>query len=83
MVIKCAHINTNQIGVTKLMLKRIDLVVAAFEMKDGSFELWTLSPNIFTTAMRDSGSQNHEGRVGLVSRSVFHESGTHAGAVQP
>lgn len=43
-VIKCAAPATDSVGVTYQMLERLDAVIGAFQLDDGSFELWSLSP---------------------------------------
>jgi hypothetical protein len=76
-VIKCAARNTNSIGVTYLMLERLHSVVGAFEQTNGSFNVISLPVTVFTANQRPSRSQGaSEGKVGLVSRSVFESKGT-------
>src|SRR6476646_2514351 len=53
-VIKCANIETQSVGVTYRMLERLDRVVAAFRLDEDSFELWAVSPTDFRSAMRES-----------------------------
>ncbi len=70
-VIKCAGKNTTSVGVTHEMLERLDLVLAAFQHKDGSYDVYSLSPEEYRTQMRESRSSGAEGRIGLVSKTVF------------
>jgi hypothetical protein len=71
-VLKSASARTNSVGVTYLMLDRVEEIVAAFQRDDGSFELYRLSANAFRAEMRPTGSLGpSHGRVGVVSRSVF------------
>lgn len=74
--LKSAAQNTTSIGVTYLMLNRVDEVVAAFEQPDGTFAIFALSSAAFRSAMRPTRSKGPSaGRVGIVRRSVFEESG--------
>ena len=73
-VIKCAHANTQDIGVTYRMLERIDKVIAAFEQDSGAYRLYCLTPAQFGKNMRPTASRGPAaGRVGLVRKSVFLE----------
>lgn len=74
-VIKCAGRNTTSVGVTYGMLDSLDLVLAAFQHRDGSFDVYALAPDEYRRHMRDSRSGGAEGRVGLVTRKVFEEHG--------
>jgi hypothetical protein len=83
-VIKCARPNTNSVGVTYLMLKRLDEIVGAFELDDGSFEVWALTPSQYQQSMRATASKGPSaGRVGLVTKVVFEERGRSLGRVRP
>jgi len=78
--LKSAAQHTTSIGVTYLMLNRVDEVVAAFELSDGTFDVFVLSSAAFRSAMRPTRSKGSSaGRVGIVRRSVFEESGRHIG----
>ena len=74
-VIKCAGKNTTSVGVTYTMLDELDLVLAAFQHKDGSFDVYALAPDEYRQHMRDSRSSGADGRVGLVTKKVFEERG--------
>lgn len=71
--IRTARLGNNQVGVLYDMLKRVQFVIAAFEIAPNDFELLSLSPEIFQSAMRDS--KTGKGRVGLVQKKVFAEKG--------
>lgn len=76
-VIKCAASATDSVGLTFKMLDRLDSVIGAFQLDDGSFELWSLSPEKFRQAMRDTRSRGSAaGKVGLVRRDIFEKSGS-------
>jgi len=79
-VIKCANVETQSVGVTYRMLERLDRIIAAFGVDDGSFELWALSPVEFRSAMRES--RTSAGKVGLVERSFFERHGKPLGRVR-
>jgi hypothetical protein len=82
-VIKCAAIATDSVGVTFKMLDRLDSVIAAFQLDDGYFELWSLSADTFRQEMRDTRSKGAaKGKVGLLRRNVFENRGTSLGKVQ-
>jgi hypothetical protein len=71
-VIKCAAVDTNSVGVTYQMLERIGRVFGAFELEDGSFEVWSLSSTAYKAAMTPTRSQGASaGKVGIVKKSVF------------
>ncbi len=70
-VIKCAGENTTSVGVIYDMLDEIDVVLGAFQHKDGSFDVYALSPDAFREHARDSKSAGAGGRVGLVSKQIF------------
>jgi hypothetical protein len=79
-VLKSAALDTNSVGVTYLMLERIDEVVAALEREDGAFDIYTLSASAFRSAMGPTRSKGpSSGRVGVVRRSVFESQGHHLG----
>ena len=82
-VIKCAAPATNSVGVTYRMLARLDVIIAAFQQGDATFELWSMTPEQFCLTMRETRSQDAAaGKVGLVSRRVFEQSGRHVGTVR-
>jgi hypothetical protein len=75
-VLKSAAPHTNSIGVTYLMLNRVDEVVAALQREDGAFDLYALSAAAFKAAMSPTRSKGASaGRVGVVRRSVFETDG--------
>jgi len=58
------------------LLDRLDSVIGAFQLDDGSFEIWSLSPEKFRQEMRDTRSKGSAaGKVGIVRRDVFEKSG--------
>jgi len=74
-VIKCAGKNTTSVGVVYDMLERLDTVLAAFQHKDGYFDVYSLPAAEFAKHARDSRSAGADGNVGLVTKKVFVESG--------
>jgi hypothetical protein len=75
-VIKCAAKNTNSVGVTFHMLDVLDSIIGAFQLDDGSFELWSLSAEEFRKEMRDTRSKGSAaGKVGIVRRDFFEKGG--------
>lgn len=78
--LKSAAPGTKSVGVTYLMLDRIDEVVAALQREDGAFDLYSLSAAAFRSAMTPTRSKGaSSGRVGIVRRSVFESQGRHLG----
>ena len=76
-VIKCAAAKTDSVGVTLNMLGHLDSVIGAFQLDDGSFELWTLSAAKFREAMRNTRSKGAAaGKVVLVRKRSFELGGT-------
>jgi hypothetical protein len=68
-VIKCARVTTPSIGVTYKMLDRLDGILAALELEDGSYDLFLLTPDIFRENMSPTRSRGSSaGRVGMLSR---------------
>jgi hypothetical protein len=81
-VIKCAAAATDSVGVSFKMLDRLEVVLAAFQHVDGSFEIWTITPAVFRDHMRDTRSKGASaGKVGLVRRKVFQSEGNSLGRV--
>jgi hypothetical protein len=74
-VIKCAGKNTTSVGVTYTMLDSLDLILAAFQHKDGSFDVYSLGSDAYRQHMRDSRSRGADGTVGLVTKKVFEQHG--------
>jgi hypothetical protein len=72
--IRTARQGNNQVGVLYAMLGRVQAVIAAFEVAPNKYELYSLSPETYREAMRDS--KTGKGRVGLVQRKAFVEKGT-------
>ncbi len=77
--IRTARQGNKQVGVLYDMLPRVQSVIAAFETAPKEFELISLSPEVFQSAMRDSNTG--KGRVGLVNKKVFDEQGKPVGRV--
>jgi hypothetical protein len=71
-VIKCAKLRNNNIGVTFKMQGAVHEIVAAFEVTSGLFEVFTLPINIFIDHQRQSKSGGEGAhQVGQVSKAVF------------
>ena len=71
-VIKCARSSTTNVGVSYQMLKRLDAVIGSFETEGGIYELYEMTPEMFTRNMRPTRSKGaSSGRVGIVSKSIF------------
>lgn len=71
-VIKCARTSTKSVGVPYHMLKRLDAVIGSFETEAGSYELYEMTPEMYTKNMRPTRSKGaSSGRVGIVRKSIF------------
>ena len=70
--IRCAKRTTTDVGVTFLMLERVDCIIGAFEKDDGAYQLIEMTPALYKLEMRDS---KQEGKVGLVRRTTFEKRG--------
>jgi hypothetical protein len=68
-VLKSASPRTTSIGITTLMLERLEVILAAFEDGRGVAQLYELSPETFRRFMYDSRSASAAGgRVKLMRR---------------
>lgn len=82
-VVKCAGPRTNSVGVTYLMLDRLEKVIAAFQQDDKAFAVFSLPASIFKQEMRETRSQGSSaGRVGLVAKRVFEKQGKSLGIIR-
>ncbi len=81
-VIKCAHVKNNSVGVTYLMLEQLDAVIGAFEIETGEYDIWSLPSDIYRAEMTGTRSTGPSaGKVGNVKRTVFQTYGTALGRV--
>jgi hypothetical protein len=82
-VIKCARFGTPSIGVTYKMLDRLDGILGAFELNDGSYDLFLLGPDAFRENMSATQSMGSSaGKVGMVAKRVFVQRGHSRGNVR-
>jgi hypothetical protein len=82
-VIKCAAVATDSVGVTYKMLEKLDAVIGAFQIGSDSFELWSLNPKQFEAAMRETKSRGASaGKVAIVRKGVFLSHGKPLGRVR-
>jgi len=58
LVIKCAHKNVPEIGVSLAMLKRIDGIIAVLEDKNEKYTLYKVSPQWYRGNMKSSRSKS-------------------------
>ncbi len=80
--IRCAHSNTNTVGVTYQMLDRIDSVIAALENDSGEFDLFKVTPAEYKEQERPTSSKGSSaGRVGMVRTSFFRKNGKSMGII--
>jgi hypothetical protein len=81
--VKTAKERTRSVGVTYLVLDRVDDVYAGWEVSPNTFQVWSLPAPLFRSNMRPTASQGpSSGRVGLVSRMTFERFGHRVGTVQ-
>ena len=82
-MIKCARVDTPSIGVTYKMLDHLDGILGAFELEDGSYDLFLLGPEAFRENMSATHSRGASaGKVGMVTKDVFLELGRSRGSVR-
>jgi hypothetical protein len=78
--VKTAKSRTRSVGVTYLVLNRVDDVYAGWETNAGEFEVWSLPASLFKSNMRPTASRGPSaGRVGIVNRATFEQFGRRAG----
>ncbi|TCV23595.1 hypothetical protein [Vibrio crassostreae] len=81
-VIKCAKVDTDSVGVTYKMLERLDFVIGAFQQESGEFELFQLPVSFFERHMRATASKGAaKGKVGIVRQTVFEDRGKNLGSI--
>jgi hypothetical protein len=79
-VIHCARLKTNTVGVTRRMVEKLQAVLGAFEREDGSYAVYRLPMQIYRDHMKPSRSHGKKAEnVFLVDRKVFEEHGFHVG----
>ena len=82
-VIKCAAKATSSVGVSFKMLNHLDSILGAFQLDDGSFELWSLPPDKFRQEMSDTRSHGPSaGKVGIVRKVSFEKGGILLGRIR-
>jgi hypothetical protein len=65
------------------MLDKLDAVIGAFQLDEGSFDLWSLNPKQFQSTMRQTRSRGSAaGKVALVRRGTFVAHGKQLGRVR-
>jgi hypothetical protein len=65
------------------MLERVESILGAIEQENGTYEVYELSPKVFTENMRDTRSRGPSaGKVGLVNRSLFVNQGRYLRTVE-
>jgi len=75
-VIKCARIKTDSVGVTYRMLDRVAAIWGSFENENGTYEIYEMSPDRYREHMSPTRSTGPSaGRVGIVRRSTFLDRG--------
>jgi hypothetical protein len=81
--VKTAKARTLSVGVTYLVLDRVDEMYAGWEISPDRFEVWSLPAAVFKANMRETASRGPSaGRVGIVNRKVFEEVGRRVGTIQ-
>jgi len=81
--VKTAKSRTRSVGVTYLVLDRVDDVYAGWETSPDEFEVWSLPASVFRSKMRATASHGPStGRVGIVNRTTFEQLGHHIGRIR-
>lgn len=82
-VIKCAHYRVPQIGVSRKMLERLDLITPALETKNGDYKIYEVTPQWYKTKMVPSRSRSRSAnKVMMVSCKAIIEGGQHIATMQ-
>lgn len=82
-VIKCARLGTPSIGVTYRMLDHLDGILGAFELADGTYDLFVLEPAVVRENMSATRSKGASaGKVGMVAKNIFVQLGRSRGNVR-
>ena len=80
--VKTARARTLSVGVTYLVLARVDDVYGAWEVAPDAFEIWSLTAPAFKEHMRATASRGPSaGRVGIVNRKTFEANGVRVGHI--
>jgi ribosomal protein L24E len=75
-VIKCAKIKTDSVGVAYQMLDRVAAILGSFEIENGTYDIYELVPDVYRANMRPTHSTGSAaGQVGIVKKSVFIDRG--------
>jgi hypothetical protein len=75
-VIKCARVETNSVGVPYQMLDRVSAILGSFEIERGTYDIYEMKPDVYREHMRPTQSKGPSaGRVGIVRRSTFIDQG--------
>ena len=75
-VIKCAKLTTNSIGVEYSMLDNVAAIFGAFETENGTYDIYEMMPDTYRANMRPTRSTGPSaGRVGIVRKSAFVDRG--------
>jgi ribosomal protein L24E len=75
-VIKCAKLKTDSVGVGYQMLNRIAAILGAFEIENGTYDIYELASDVYRANMKPTRSKGPAaGNVGIVKKSVFIDRG--------
>ncbi len=75
-VIKCAKITNNKVGVPYRMLDRVAAIWGSFETENGTYDIYEMRPDTYRENMRPTRSTGGSaGRVGIVNKSAFIDRG--------
>ena len=81
--VKTAKSRTRSVGVTYLVLDRVEDVYAGWETSPDEFEVWALTASLFRSNMRETASHGPSaGRVGIVNRATFEQLGRRVGTIR-
>lgn len=71
-VIKCARVSTKSVGVPYHMLDDLSAILGAFEIENGTYDIYEMKPDIYRENMKPTRSTGASaGRVGIVRKSIF------------
>ncbi len=81
--IRCARIGNNQVGLYDTVRDRVAFIIAAFQQREGHFELYRLTPELWAKNCNDVAASNpNHGRLTMSNRSRFRQFGESLGEIQ-
>ena len=81
-VIKCARITIDSVGVSYKMLSRVSAVLGCFETKEDVYDIYEMKPETYRKHMTPTRSKGPSaGLAGIVKKSAFLDNGKFLGRI--